>query len=242
VRRPESGCGPWARGSCPPPSSTWRVTAAGSRALSRKQMEPSGLGFDSSTLRHGSDADAGFPQRFATPSHLPVPGVRLSPLPPRPDRQDGKALACKASQREFDSRSGLHAPKVSTAARLPARQKERVRLPLGALYSWKPREGFQTFPRWCASGKARRSPRACACVRAARTQPSKLKMRVRLPPGTLPAKRRRRRAGFVNRRTGFESPRGLIEMETLRGFPILPAMVRAEQSSSLPRVMQGGWT
>ncbi len=116
VRRPESGWGLRARGSCPPPSSTWRVTAAGSRALSRKHMEPSGLGFDSSALRRGSDADAGFPQRFAKPSHLRVPGVRLSPLPLRPDRQDGKALACKASHREFDSRSGLRAPKVSMAA------------------------------------------------------------------------------------------------------------------------------
>jgi hypothetical protein len=34
--------------------------------------------------------------------------VRLSPLLLRPDRQDGKALACKASYREFDSRSGLN--------------------------------------------------------------------------------------------------------------------------------------
>jgi hypothetical protein len=110
-------------------------------------------------------------------------------------------------KRGFDPRRGLRsrrAPKVSVAARLTASQKGRVRFPLGALTQHR-----------CPSGQdlafqardAGSTPARCSNRMVVVSVPTP-KWLAGATADNVPAKRNRRRAGSVDRRTGFESPRG----------------------------------
>src|ERR1019366_6498553 len=88
--------------------------------------------------------------------------------------------------------------------------------------TWKPSKGFQTFPRWFAAGKAGWLP--------TRDRRHGNPQRVSKPSrdGSQPAKP----AGF---------PRGIVDMETLKGFPNLPAMVRSRQSRLASHAGSSTW-